>query len=61
MHTSRGERPDQRSAYASMLKDVVRRRFYVPMVWSIDRLGRSILHAANALVELDAGRHWPLY
>jgi hypothetical protein len=44
-----------------MLKDVVRRRFYVPMVWSIDRLGRSILHAANALVELDAGRHWPLY
>jgi hypothetical protein len=25
-----------------MLKDVVRRRFGVPMVWSIDRLGRSI-------------------
>src|ERR1700733_12132681 len=37
-----------------MLRDVVRRRFYVPMVWSIDRLGRSVLHVANALAELDA-------
>lgn len=24
------------------------------MVWSIDRLGRFVLHVANALVELDA-------
>src|SRR6476660_5073440 len=24
------------------------------MVWSIDRLGRSVLHVANALAELDA-------
>ena len=45
---------DQRSAYASMHKDVVRRRFDVLMVWSIDRLGRSVLHVANALAELDA-------
>jgi hypothetical protein len=43
---------DQRPAYASMLKDVVR-RFDVLMVWSIDRLGRSVLHVANALAELD--------
>ena len=36
-----------------MLKDAVRRRFDVLMVWSIDRLGRSVLHVANA-AELDA-------
>jgi DNA invertase Pin-like site-specific DNA recombinase len=37
-----------------MLKDAVRRRFDVLMVWSIDRLGRSVLHVANALAELGA-------
>ena len=37
-----------------VLKDAVRRRFDVLMVWSIDRLGRSVLHVANALAELDA-------
>ena len=37
-----------------MLKDAVRQRFDVLMVWSIDRLGRSVLHVANALAELDA-------
>ena len=37
-----------------MLKDAVRRRFDILMVWSIDRLGRSVLHVANALAELDA-------
>ena len=37
-----------------MLKDAVRRRFDVLMVWSIDRLGCSVLHVANALAELDA-------
>ena len=45
---------DQRSAFDTMLKDAVRRRFDVLMVWSIDRLGRSVLHVANALAELDA-------
>jgi DNA invertase Pin-like site-specific DNA recombinase len=45
---------DQRPAFDQMLKDVVRRRFDVLMVWSIDRLGRSVLHVANALAELDA-------
>jgi len=45
---------DQRPAFDRMLKDAVRGRFHVLMVWSIDRLGRSVLHVANALAELDA-------
>ena len=45
---------DQRPAFDAMLKDAIRRRFDILMVWSIDRLGRSVLHAANALAELDA-------
>jgi DNA invertase Pin-like site-specific DNA recombinase len=32
----------------------VRRRYDILMVWSIDRLGRRVLHVANALAELDA-------
>ena len=38
---------DQRPAFNQMLKDAVRRRFDVLMVWSIDRLGRSVLHVAS--------------
>jgi DNA invertase Pin-like site-specific DNA recombinase len=45
---------DQRPAFDAMLKDAVRRRFDILMCWSIDRLGRSVLHVANALAELDA-------
>jgi DNA invertase Pin-like site-specific DNA recombinase len=45
---------DQRPAFDAMLKDAVRRRFDILMVWSIDRLGRSVLHVANALADLDA-------
>ena len=45
---------DQRPAFDPMLKDAVRRRFDILMVWSIDRLGSSVLHVANALAELDA-------
>ena len=45
---------DQRPAFDQMLKDAVRRRFDILLVWSIDRLGRSVLHVANALAELDA-------
>ena len=45
---------DQRPAFDAMLKDAVRRRYNILMVWSIDRLGRSVLHVANALAELDA-------
>jgi DNA invertase Pin-like site-specific DNA recombinase len=45
---------DQRPAYNQMLKDAVRGRFQVLMVWSIDRLGRSVLHVASAMAEMDA-------
>src|SRR4051812_1711678 len=45
---------DQRPAFDQMLKDATRRRFDVLMVWSIDRLGRSVLNVATALAELDA-------
>src|SRR6478736_47798 len=45
---------DQRPAFDTMLKDAVRRRFDILLVWSIDRLGRSVLHVANALAKLDA-------
>jgi hypothetical protein len=38
---------DQRPAFDQMLKDAVRRRFDILMVWSIDRLGRSVLHVAT--------------
>jgi DNA invertase Pin-like site-specific DNA recombinase len=44
---------DQRPAFDQMLKDAVRRRYDILMCWSIDRLGRSVLHVANALAELD--------
>lgn len=45
---------DKRLAFDQMLKDAVRRKFDICMVWSIDRLGRSVLHVANAMAELDA-------
>src|SRR5665213_2765724 len=45
---------DKRPAFDQMLKDAVRRKFDVMMCWSIDRLGRSVLHVANAMAELDA-------
>ena len=45
---------DQRPAFNQMLKDAVRGRFGVLMVWSIDRLGRSVLHVASAMAEMDA-------
>src|ERR1700740_455732 len=45
---------EKRPAFDQMLKHAVRRRFDIMMVWSIDRLGRSVLHVANAMAELDA-------
>jgi DNA invertase Pin-like site-specific DNA recombinase len=45
---------DQRPAFNQMLKDAVRGRFQVLMVWSIDRLGRSVLHVASAMAEMDS-------
>lgn len=45
---------EKRPGLDAALKDAVRRRFDVLMVWSIDRLGRSTAMVANALAELDA-------
>lgn len=43
---------DKRPGFDAMLKDAVRRRFDVLMVWSVDRLGRSTAAVATALEEL---------
>jgi DNA invertase Pin-like site-specific DNA recombinase len=51
---SGGKGRDMRPAFDQMLKDAVRRRFDVCLVWSMDRLGRSVLHVAQAMAELDA-------
>lgn len=45
---------DKRPGLDGALKDAVRRRFDVLMVWSIDRLGRSTAMVATALGELEA-------
>jgi DNA invertase Pin-like site-specific DNA recombinase len=51
---SGGKGRDRRPAFDQMLKDAMRRRFDVLLVWSMDRLGRSVLHVAQAMAELDA-------
>jgi DNA invertase Pin-like site-specific DNA recombinase len=51
---SGGKGRDKRPAFDQMLKDAMRRRFDVLLVWSMDRLGRSVLHVAQAMAELDA-------
>lgn len=51
---SGGKGRDKRPAFDKMLKDAMRRRFDVLLVWSMDRLGRSVLHVAKAMAELDA-------
>jgi DNA invertase Pin-like site-specific DNA recombinase len=51
---SGGKGHDKRPAFDQMLKDAVRRRFDVLLIWSMDRLGRSVLHVAQAMAELDA-------
>ena len=51
---------DQRPAFDAVLKDAVRRKFDILMVWSIDRLGRSVLHVANALAGTRCCRHPPV-
>lgn len=45
-----------RPSFDAAMKDAVRRRFDVLMVWSIDRLGRSTATVATALAELEAAR-----
>jgi DNA invertase Pin-like site-specific DNA recombinase len=51
---SGGKGRDKRPAFDQMLKDAMRRRFDVLLIWSMDRLGRSVLHVAQAMAELDA-------
>jgi DNA invertase Pin-like site-specific DNA recombinase len=51
---SGGKGRDKRPAFDQMLKDATRRRFDVLLIWSMDRLGRSVLHVAQAMAELDA-------
>ena len=45
---------DKRPAFDAALKDAVRRKFDLLMVWSIDRMGRSTATVAAALAELEA-------
>jgi DNA invertase Pin-like site-specific DNA recombinase len=45
---------DKRPAFDAALKDAVRRKFDVLMVWSIDRMGRSTATVTAALAELEA-------
>jgi DNA invertase Pin-like site-specific DNA recombinase len=47
---------DQRPAFDRLLKDATLRRFDVVMVWSIDRLGRSLQHLVVTLADLQAAR-----
>jgi DNA invertase Pin-like site-specific DNA recombinase len=51
---SGGKGRDKRPAFDAMLKDAMRRRFDVLLIWSMDRLGRSVLHVTQAMAELDA-------
>ena len=51
---SGSKRRDKRPAFDAALKDAVRRKFDVLMVWSIDRMGRSTAKVAAALAELEA-------
>jgi DNA invertase Pin-like site-specific DNA recombinase len=51
---SGGKRRDNRATFNEMLKDAERPRFDVCLVWSMDRLGRSVLRTAQAMAELDA-------
>jgi len=51
---SGGKGRDKHPAFDQMLKDAMRRRFDVLLVWSMDHLGRSVLHVAPAMAELDA-------
>lgn len=45
---------DKRPGLDAMLKDATRRRFDVVMVWSVDRLGRSLADLVHGLQELHA-------
>ena len=47
---------DQRPQLDAMLKAAVRRRFGVVMVWSVDRLGRSLPDLIGSMQELHGAR-----
>jgi DNA invertase Pin-like site-specific DNA recombinase len=47
---------DQRPQLDLMLKDAVRRRFDVAMVWSVDRLGRSLPDLIGSMQELHGAK-----
>src|ERR1035437_5216874 len=51
---SGGKGREKLRAFHQMLKDAMRRRFDVLLIWSMDRLGRSVLHVAQAMAEMDA-------
>jgi hypothetical protein len=46
--------PAKRPVFDQMLRDAMRRRFDALLVWSMDRRCRSVLHVAQAMIELDA-------
>ena len=47
---------DQRPQLDRMLKDAVRRRFDVLMVWAVDRLGRSLPDLVGSMKELHGAK-----
>jgi len=47
---------DQRPQLDAMLKDAVRRRFDVVMVWAVDRLGRSLPDLVGTMQELHGAK-----
>lgn len=45
---------DGRPAYDQLLRAAVRREFDIIMVWSVDRLGRSLQHLVSFLSDIDS-------
>lgn len=45
---------DKRPGLDGLMKGVVRKDFDVVCVWSLDRMGRSLIHLVNILADLDA-------
>src|SRR5271169_627047 len=45
---------DRRPAFARLCKDASRRRFYLVMAWSIDRIGRSVHGVSGFIADMDA-------
>ena len=45
---------ESRPALDRMMKDAIRRRFDVVVIWKLDRFGRSLKHLVNALATLES-------